>query len=51
MRERTVLEVQGLTKRFGGLVAVDALSFAVHDVAEMPRLLAAGHFCSAVWKG
>src|SRR5579859_5949382 len=25
-----VLEVQGLTRRFGGLVAIDNISFAVH---------------------
>jgi branched-chain amino acid transport system ATP-binding protein len=31
MRERTVLDVQGVTKRFGGLVAVDALSFVVRE--------------------
>ena len=31
MRERTVLDVQGVTKRFGGLVAVDALSLAVRE--------------------
>ncbi len=31
MAERTVLEVQGVSKRFGGLVAVDDLSFAVRE--------------------
>ena len=31
MPEKTVLEVQGVTKRFGGLVAVDGLSFAVRE--------------------
>ena len=31
MAERTVLEVQGISKRFGGLLAVDDLSFAVRE--------------------
>jgi len=31
MAERTVLEVQGVSKRFGGLLAVDNLSFAVRE--------------------
>jgi branched-chain amino acid transport system ATP-binding protein len=31
MPERTVLELQGVSKRFGGLVAVDELSFAVRE--------------------
>jgi branched-chain amino acid transport system ATP-binding protein len=31
MPEKTVLEVQGVSKRFGGLVAVDGLSFAVRE--------------------
>jgi len=31
MPERTVLEVQDVSKRFGGLVAVDDLSFAVRE--------------------
>jgi branched-chain amino acid transport system ATP-binding protein len=31
MPEKTVLEVQGVSKRFGGLVAVDQLSFAVRE--------------------
>ena len=31
MAERTVLDVQGVSKRFGGLLAVDDLSFAVRE--------------------
>jgi len=31
MAERAVLEVQGVSKRFGGLLAVDDLSFAVRE--------------------
>ena len=31
MAERTVLDIQGISKRFGGLLAVDDLSFAVRE--------------------